>query len=194
MPLKTPRVRLSAARKSPRKLVVGLILLAVALLAGGYGARSALQSQGKWHEVARSLYHEVKGNSAQAAVLPTERADAALIVYDDKLGEGWQDWSWGTRDFSHTDPVHAGKAAILLTPSGNRGLYLHHDGFETGGYGTLQAFVQGDTATRVCLAGEDLNSCRMCRQLNICGPIRVAASAGICYGFLWPIWAFPGAA
>ena len=79
-----------------------------------------------------------------------------MIIYDDQLGDGWQDWSWGTKDFGHTDPVHAGKASIFLAPGGNRGLYLHHDTFSTGGYGTLQAFVHGDTKTRLCLVGADL--------------------------------------
>ena len=30
-------------------------------------------------------------------------------------------------------------------------MYLHHDGYNTGGYGTLQAFVYGDTDAKVCL-------------------------------------------
>ncbi len=77
-----------------------------------------------------------------------------MLVYDDTLGDGWQDWSWGTHDLSRPSPVHAGKAAAFLQPTGNRGLYFHHDAFGTGGYGTLQAFVHGDMTTRVCLVDD----------------------------------------
>ena len=131
--------------------------LAAVLLAGANIAHRAKDGHGRWHQLAKSLVHAVKGSRVQAATLPSERADAPLLIYDDKLGEGWQDYSWGTHDLSHPGPVHAGKAAIFLSPtgsSGNRGIYLHHDNFGTGGYGTLQAFVYGDTTTRVCLVDE----------------------------------------
>ena len=150
-----PRDLFSAAPKS-RKFVVSLVLCASILLVGADIAHRALHGHGKWHQLAHGLYHQIKGDAVQAAVLPTERADEAMVVYDDTLGDGWQDWSWGTRDLKHTAPVHSGKASIFLTPGGNRGLYLHHDGFGTGGYGSLQAFVHGDTTTRVCLVGEDM--------------------------------------
>lgn len=136
------------------KLLLVLAVLAAALLVGANIAYRAKNGHGRWHQLAKSLYHAVKESQAQAAALPTERADAPLLIYDDKLGDGWQDWSWGTRDLNRPGPVHAGKAAIFLSPtanSGNRGIYLHHDAFGTGGYGTLQAFVYGDTTTRVCL-------------------------------------------
>ncbi len=55
----------------------GVIIFALALLAGGYGIRQALHGQGTWHELARGLYHAVKGNPAQAARL-ADQADAAL--------------------------------------------------------------------------------------------------------------------
>jgi len=132
-------------------------VLAAALLAGANIAHRAKDGHGHWHQLARSLYHAVKGDRAQAASLPTERADAPMLIYDDKLGDGWQDWSWGTHDLGHPGPVHAGRTAIFLSPtgsSGNRGIYLHHDAFGTGGYGTLQAFVSGDTTTRVCLVDD----------------------------------------
>ena len=128
-----------------------LVILVTVLLLGAYVAHQAVRGHGRWHELARGMYHAVKGTQAQAAALPTERADDALVIYDDKLGDGWQDWSWGNRDLSRADPVHSGKAAIFLTPGGNRGIYLHHDGFGTGGYGALQAFVHGDTTARACL-------------------------------------------
>ena len=124
--------------KPRAKLLLIPATLAAAVLAGANIVHRAKDGHGHWHQIAASLYHAVKGSQAQAAALPAERADAPLLVYDDKLGDGWQDYSWGTRDFNHASPVHAGKAAIFLSPtgnSGNRGIYLHHDAFGTGGYG-----------------------------------------------------------
>lgn len=143
-----PRLLLAAA--------VVLLLLAIVVL-------KAWRGQGRLHALAKSVYvsakkeakQVLKGESVQAAV-PAERADASLVIYDDNLGNGWQDWSWGTHKIESLATVHAGKAAMLLTPGGNRGLYLHHDSLGTGGYGTLQFWMVGDTAARAALAGDDL--------------------------------------
>jgi len=131
--------------------VLLIAALAAALLAGADVARRARDGHGHLHQLAKSLYHAVKGGSASAAALPSERADGPLVVYDDTLGDGWQDWSWGARDLGHLSTVHSGRSAISLQPGGNRGLFLHHDPFDTGGYGAMRAFVFGDTAPRVCL-------------------------------------------
>ena len=142
-------------RVTPLILIVALAAL---LLAGADIARRAKDGHGRWNALAKTLYHAVKGKPAQAASLPTERADEPMPVYDDKLGDGWENWSWSDKtlgnpgpDLSHPSPVHSGRAAIFLRPPGNRAIYLHHGAFDTGGYGALQAFVHGDTTTRVCL-------------------------------------------
>ncbi len=143
-----PRLLLAAA-------VVLLLLAAVAL--------KAWHGHGRLHALAKSVYltakkeakRVIKGESVQAAV-PAERADAPLVIYDDALGDGWQDWSWGKHTIVSPITVHAGKAAMLMPPGGNRGLYLHHDSLGTGGYGTLQFWMAGDTTARTALAGDDL--------------------------------------
>ena len=152
-----PRVRSSAARKSPKKLAVGLTLFALALLAGGYIVHSALTGQGRWHELARGLYHAVKGNAAQAAVLPTERADEAMVVYDDKLGDGWQDWSWGTRDLSSRGAGAFGQSRDFSDARRQpRVCTCTTTPLEPGVMGRCKHLCMGDTTARVCLVGEDL--------------------------------------
>ena len=133
------------------KPLILIAVLAPVLLAGADVARRAKNGHGHLHQLARSLYHAVKGSPVQAASLPTERADGPMVVYDETPGDGWQDWSWGTHDLKQTDLVRAGRVAIFLAAAGNRGLYFHHDAFATGGYGSFQAFVHGDTTTRICL-------------------------------------------
>ncbi len=128
--------------------------LALTLLALGGGAEighRAVHGHGRWHKIASSLYHTVKGQPVMAAPLPAERADGPLVIYTDALGNGWQDWSWGTRSLQATSTVHTGKFSLTLSPGGNRGVYLHHDPCSTAGYGTLSAFVSGDMTAQVCL-------------------------------------------
>lgn len=140
-----------------------LLAAAVVLLLLAAVALKAWRGQGRLHALAKSVYlsakkeakQVIKGEPVQAAV-PAERADAPLVIYDDALGDGWQDWSWGTHKIISPATVHAGTAAMLLSPGGNRGLYLHHDSLGTGGYGTLQFWMAGDTAARAALAGDDL--------------------------------------
>ncbi len=136
---------------SRRTLIVGGLALTLLVVGGGAEiGKRAVHGHGRWHKIASSLYHAVKGQAVLAA-LPAERADGPLVVYTDTLGNGWQDWSWGTKNFATISPVHSGKYAISLAPSGNRGLYLHHDATNTGGYGALSAFVYGDMTASVCL-------------------------------------------
>ena len=133
-------------------MVAGGLALTLLVLGGGAEiGKRAVHGHGHWHQLATSLYHAVKGQSVQAAALPAERADGPFVVYTDGLGDGWQDWSWGTRNLQATSPVHTGKFALALSPGGNRGVYLHHDAYSTGGYGTLSAFVSGDMTAKVCL-------------------------------------------
>ena len=68
-----------------------------------------------------------------------------LIIYDDALADGWQDWSWdGTYDFSHTTTVHSGNNAIAATYTAVwGGLKLHHAGISTIGYTDLQFWLHG---------------------------------------------------
>ncbi len=133
------------------KVALGLAAGGLLLAGGGEVAKRAVHGHGHWHQLAAGLYHAVKGTPASAAALPVERADAPLVVYTDTLGDGWQDWSWGPKNFAATGNTHSGQNVISLAPPGNRGIYLHHDNYATGGYGTLQAFISGDTTAKVCL-------------------------------------------
>ena len=134
-----------------RVLAFGMILAAALALAGANLARRVRDGQGRWPQLARAAVRAVKARTAPAATLPAERADAPLPLYDDKLGDGWQDWSWGGKDFARPAPVHSGRTAIFLSPGGNRGVYLHHDPLGLSGYATLEFYVSGDASTRVCL-------------------------------------------
>ena len=77
--------------------------------------------------------------------LPAEQP--ALIIYSDRLGEGWEDWSWdGSIDLAASNPVYRGSRAISarLAPSG--ALSLHHAAFDSGPYCWLEFYVYSSAA------------------------------------------------
>ena len=42
-------------------------------------------------------------------------AQANLPLYTDHLVNGFQDWSWGTRNLANTSPVHSGSSSVSLS-------------------------------------------------------------------------------
>lgn len=49
-------------------------------------------------------------------------AAGSLLLYDDNLQNGWQDFSWGTVDFAHTGNVHSGTRSVRFDAHSFQGL------------------------------------------------------------------------
>lgn len=63
-----------------------------------------------------------------------------LVIYDDGLGEGWQNWSWATVTLG----VPVGNAKpIKVEGKSWEALALHHDPFSTKGYSKLTFVING---------------------------------------------------
>ena len=71
------------------------------------------------------------------------RAQTDLTVYDDSFGAGWQSWSWSTVDAGSTAVVHSGSTSIAVDAGAWSALWLHHDAFDTTGYGNLTFWING---------------------------------------------------
>jgi len=70
-----------------------------------------------------------------------------LVVYDDSLTTGWQDWSWATHNLSNPSPVHGGSASISMELAGWDGLYFHStSAYSTADYEALELWVHGGAA------------------------------------------------
>jgi hypothetical protein len=56
-------------------------------------------------------------------------SEPPLVVYDDALAPGWENWSWdGIVDFAATSPIFEGSRSIAFTPKkAAAGVYLHTD-------------------------------------------------------------------
>ena len=65
-------------------------------------------------------------------------------VYDDQLQNGFQDWSWATRDLHDSSTVHGGSSAISFEPDAWEAVYLHRDeAIDTIAYEALELWVHG---------------------------------------------------
>lgn len=73
---------------------------------------------------------------------------ADLVVYDDALRNGFEDWSYGGgSDFANTSPVHAGTHSIRLTGSNYNAVSFHHSGaFAFAQYSGLHFWIHGGSA------------------------------------------------
>ena len=48
-----------------------------------------------------------------------------MIIYDDALENGWENWGWATLNYTNTSPVHSGSDSISVTiSSANQGIQI----------------------------------------------------------------------
>jgi hypothetical protein len=94
----------------------------------------------------------------------TTAVAADMVIYDDNLGAGWQNWSWSTTvDFAATSPVYGGARSLAVTyTAGWAGLYLAAGQVvDSSPYDTLQFWIhggsQGGQKLRVVLADGSYN-------------------------------------
>jgi len=75
---------------------------------------------------------------------PTPTSTAAMVIYDDVLAPGWENWSWEINASATTTPVYQGTQALaveFLSPWA--GYFLHHPGLDTTGRTTLTMTLYG---------------------------------------------------
>ncbi len=86
----------------------------------------------------------IKGDLPPLDPFPTGAA-----VYTDALQNGWQDWSWNTRDLNSSAVVRQGTRSIYATYGGDgyQGMQFYNDGFNTAGSATLEFSVYGTPGT-----------------------------------------------
>ena len=69
-----------------------------------------------------------------------------VILYDDALASGWENWSWAQVDLAASDPVHSGDSSIQVVFDAWQGLYLHKAGVDTLGVTHLRFFAHGGSS------------------------------------------------
>src|SRR4051794_1042157 len=70
-----------------------------------------------------------------------------LIIYDNSLAPGWEDWSWdSTINFDATNQTHSASKAIAITHTvGNGGFSIRNGSpIDTSGYKSLDFWIYGN--------------------------------------------------
>jgi hypothetical protein len=71
------------------------------------------------------------------------QAQTNLSIYTDQLANGFQDWSWGTRDLANTSPVHSGTHSIAFTGAPWSAISFWHSDFNPAPYTNLNFWING---------------------------------------------------
>jgi hypothetical protein len=66
-----------------------------------------------------------------------------MVMYQDSLANGWNNWSWATVDLASTANVHTGSSAIAVTAAAFQALYLQHNALPTDTYQSLKFWING---------------------------------------------------
>jgi len=80
--------------------------------------------------------------AALLAVAPVAAQD--LLVYDDDLQNGFQDWSWATHEMNFTPQRHSGTASIQMVPANWEALFFHGPVLAGSDYLELRFWVKGE--------------------------------------------------
>jgi len=70
---------------------------------------------------------------------------APTVIYSDLLLNGFQDWSWGTRNFANTNPVHSGSKSISGSLNAWDGISVWHADLNMNAYRSLSFWANGGT-------------------------------------------------
>ncbi|HZR16102.1 MAG TPA: alpha-L-arabinofuranosidase [Verrucomicrobiae bacterium] len=74
-------------------------------------------------------------------------AQSPLLIYTDRLVNGFQDWSWASpRDLTNTSPVHSGSNSISATASAWQALSFWHADLNAAAYTNLSFWINGGSA------------------------------------------------
>jgi len=73
-------------------------------------------------------------------------AQSSHLIYDDTLQNGWQDWSWCTRDLSNSAPVHSGTKSIGATCGAWEAVSLVRGAFATAPYTNFVFWAHGGSS------------------------------------------------
>ncbi|KAB2898320.1 MAG: hypothetical protein F9K31_10160 [Dokdonella sp.] len=87
-------------------------------------------------------------------VIAAVPARADLVVYDDALQNGFEDWSWGGGgNFANSSPVHGGTASIALTGNNYNAISLAKPGagFTAAAFPSLRLWVHGGSGSNQAL-------------------------------------------
>ena len=76
---------------------------------------------------------------------PAVMAQSPLIIYNDSLVNGFDDWSYTTRNFTNPSPTHTGSNSISVTATDYQAISFHHADLDTTFYTNFTFWAHGGT-------------------------------------------------
>jgi alpha-N-arabinofuranosidase len=70
-------------------------------------------------------------------------AQMPLVIYDDGLQGGFQNWSWAVNNFNNPTPVYSGIRSISASASAWQGISFYHPGLDTADYTSFSFWAHG---------------------------------------------------
>lgn len=87
---------------------------------------------------------------AAAVASPVRAQD--VVVFDDALGSGFEDWSWAAHSLTQTAEVHTGSVAASMELTNYEGLFFHRDaGLDAAAFQALDVWVYRSNAALTTL-------------------------------------------
>ncbi len=81
---------------------------------------------------------------ANLALPGATRADQA--IFTDSLQNGWQDWSWATRDFNNSTPTHSGSKSISVTAGAWSAISFWHSAQTASAFTSISFWIHGGSS------------------------------------------------
>lgn len=103
------------------------------------------------------IYWKLRAYFPSSATLPTPHPQALpdgpmstpqdVVIFDGRLAQGWQDWSWGEHKVADAAVSHDGQPTITMHVVNWDGLQLVSDPHDATGLGYVQCWVQATQST-----------------------------------------------
>src|SRR5262249_49848913 len=79
------------------------------------------------------------------SAVPLQAQSNNLVIYDDNLENGFQNWGWATLNYNNTSPVHSGSDSVsILMTSGYQGIQIvNPSGISTSPYANITFWMNG---------------------------------------------------
>ena len=111
-----------------------------------------MRLRGQWHRVCSNRMSMVcfRGRVSKvvltfflSCVVRACLGQSSLSIYSDRLVNGFQDWSWATRNLANTSPVHSGSNSISVTASAWQALSFWHSDLNASSFTNVSFWING---------------------------------------------------
>ncbi len=116
---------------------------------------------------------------------------SGLVIYDDSLRNGFEDWSWGGHALNATSPARSGRS-MYFEPDWWAGLFFHHTPITRSQYAAIEFYIHGGTGNGQAMDVVLYNGTTVAARVSLSRYAQVKANAWVRVNI--PLSAFGGVA